>query len=633
MSKMIFSVEDLNRACENLKSKKKFSPGFDKMTAEAASVWLKINGVKLCKQLNSGKYEPLPAQGFTTAKMEGGYRSLAKLTAIDTIVQDVILEKLFAECEKRFSEHSHAYRKGRGTGTALSAYCKYATDFMFASKTDLKSCYDNIDHMILEKDLTEFFSSKKTVGLLMSYARMPVITDGELRQRERGILQGAPISGMLCNIYLHGLDMELEQQGIPFLRYADDIVIFAVNQSEIKKRTDELHMLIKENLLLDINKAKEKIDLSEKLVFLGYKFVRLDNEVVPASSADKTQSIYYDWFTSKPKNHRSSVDILSDGILRQKDYSALFESKLSSEIIPLAATKRINVFSNVVFDNGFLDYALSSGVYINVFGRDYSLKGRFTPNCSIKDQKLIFEQLTAYNNTEKRLLLAKEFDLASVHNLKLNIRYHNKQHENDIFNRALTVIDMLQEKMKHCENYEHLLMIEAQIRGLYYSCFDSFIQNKEFSFYRRSKQPPLNEVNSLLSFGNVVLYNYIATEVYKSSLDIRIGFLHATNKRMESLNLDIAEIFRPLIVDRIVFSVINRREIDTDCFSILENGGVYLNEDGKKVFLHRFYEKLNSTIRLNNRTCSYDMLIGMEIQKLVRCLRNGEKYRAFRQVR
>ena len=78
MSKMIFSVEDLNRACEDLKSKKKFSPGFDKMTAEPASVWLKINGDKLCKQLNSGKNEPLPAQGFTIAKMEGGYRSLAK---------------------------------------------------------------------------------------------------------------------------------------------------------------------------------------------------------------------------------------------------------------------------------------------------------------------------------------------------------------------------------------------------------------------------------------------------------------------------------------------------------------------------------------------------------------------------
>ena len=259
--------------------------------------------------------------------------------------------------------------------------------------------------------------------------------------------------------------------------------------------------------------------------------------------------------------------------------------------------------------------------------------GRFVPAGVMKDQRLVFEQLETYNNENHRLQLAKEFDLASVHNLRLNIRYYNKQQEEDVFKRALSSIDKLYDKMKQCTEYNRLLMTEAQIRGLYYSCFDSFIKNPAFTFKQRSKQPPLNEVNALISFGNVVLYNYIATELYKSPLDIRIGYLHATNRREESLNLDIAEIFKPLIIDRVVFSLINRNEINLSCFDYMDGGSVFLNEEGKRIFLRSFYEKLNSVLTVKDRPYSYAMLISSEIQKLVRHFRKGDKYKAYRQVR
>ena len=128
-------------------------------------------------------------------------------------------------------------------------------------------------------------------------------------------------------------------------------------------------------------------------------------------------------------------------------------------------------------------------------------------------------------------------------------------------------------------------------------------------------------------------FNHIATKIIKSSLDVRIGFLHATNRRKESLNLDIAEIFRPLIVDRIVFSLINRREIYSAHFYKTENDGVFLNEDGKRIFLREFYAKLNSTQTIKDKQVSYSTLIDREIQKLTRRFRQGEKYKAFRQVR
>ncbi len=633
MPKISFSPDDLMSGCAALKRRNKFSPGFDRMTPDAAETWLRINGNQLCNQLNGGKYKVMPASGFYSAKADGSYRQLARLTSIDTIIQTVLIDKLSEYCAVKFLEHSFAYQKGKGIGTALNVFCEYASDYLYAAKIDARSCFDNIDHLILEKALNNFFFNRKIVSLLMDYARMPVIIDGQLTDRKKGILQGAPVSGMLCNIYFHSLDIQLEDEGVPFLRYADDIVVFARDLQTAQEVNSFVHSYLEDSLHLKIHSSKSRVGISDHLKYLGHTFIRDKSGKVFLKSGEKSASAYYSWNRNRPLNHRSSVDILSDGILRQKDFSAIFETETAKTLVPLETIGRINLFSSVVLDSRFLEKAANAGVCINFFSKDYSYIGRFVPSGRLKDQRLIFEQLETYNNEELRLLLAKEFDLASVHNLRLNIRYYNKQQEEDLYRRALSSIDKLYAKMKICSDYTHLLMTEAQIRGTYYNCFDSFIKNKSFVFTTRSKQPPLNEVNAMISFGNVVLYNYIATEIYKSPLDIRVGFLHATNRRTESLNLDIAEIFRPLIVDRVIFSLINRNEINSACFVYHEAGGVYLNEEGKRIFLRAFYEKLASTLSIKNRQYSYAELIIAEIQKLVRHFRKGEKYRAFRQVR
>ena len=98
------------------------------------------------------------------------------------------------------------------------------------------------------------------------------------------------------------------------------------------------------------------------------------------------------------------------------------------------------------------------------------------------------------------------------------------------------------------------LLLEARVREIYYGCYDAFLLSDAFQYQKRSRRPPQNAFNAMLSFGNTVLYNLIATEINKSALDIRIGFLHATNRRLQSLNLDIAELFKPLVVDRTIIT-------------------------------------------------------------------------------
>ena len=127
------------------------------------------------------------------------------------------------------------------------------------------------------------------------------------------------------------------------------------------------------------------------------------------------------------------------------------------------------------------------------------------------------------------------------------------------------------------------MAIEGNIRNEYYHCFNKIIKNPEFEFSIRSRRPPRDNINALISFGNSLLYTTILGEIYQTQLDPRIGYLHSTNERRFTLNLDIAEIFKPIIVDRTIFSLLNKEVLTTSDFETNFNG-ILLSENGRKKF-------------------------------------------------
>ena len=632
MIKEIAQVERLQACASALKSQK-FKPGFDNMDGAAASLWIEINGQSLSQKLMHGQYEVMPAIGFRVAKKNGSYRRLAQLTAMDTIVQNSILSVIDEKCEAAFSAYSFAYRKNRGIASALKLYCEYASRFPFVVKIDPISCFDHFDHDILQPAVYEILKEKATTELIMKFVKMPCLVDGEYLRTERGVLQGAPLSAVLCNIYFNAFDQYLENKGLTFIRYADDIVIF----SDSLRTAEENHRLavdfLSEQLHLQENPRKTAIDAPSNIQYLGHRF-EVNKYGFTALAADReTRAVYYNWHSSVPTNGRRRVDILSDGILRQKEFSLEFASDCQESNIPIETTDVINLYSNVVFDSGFFKKAAEHGISINVFDQNDHLLGHFLPAGELKSPKTTVEQLLVYQDEEKRLQLARQFLLASIHNTRLVIRYYRKQAANPAYTEALNQIEKLVSQIKACDNYEQLLLLEAQVRKAYYGCFDYFVGNSGFSFEKRTRRPPQNEMNAMLSFGNVVLYNLIAVEINKTALDVRIGFLHATNRRQESLNLDIAEIFKPLVVDRTIFSLINLHMLLPEHFRREENGAVYLTENGKRIFLRQFYDKLDSTQTIKEEVLSYDQLIRREIYSLIRYFKGNGPYKPFKQVR
>lgn len=628
----IIKKDNLLREAYELK-KKRYKPGFDGMTAHAAITWLEINAEQLVRRIRRGSYEPMPAIGFLSSKKSGHYRQLVKLSALDTVIQNAILEELVPFCENFFSDHSYAYRPNRGVTAAVRQYCAYGTAYPFAAVIDPSACFDHIDHEILENTLCEKLHDPELVDLIMKYVRMPVVLQNETVVPTKGILQGAPLSNLLCNIYLSVLDRYLEKQDIPFIRYADDIVMFSREQDELTQNYEDALLFMKNTLSLEGSRRKCRIASAEELTFLGYRFQNSRYGLSAIEVERVSGDAYRQWHECQPVNNHRCVDIVSSGILRQRDFSAIFEAEDATASIPTRATDIINIYSSVVLDSNFLQHAMKNNITVNLFDQQDHLIGRFLPNHPLHSPQVPHRQLLSYYDEKKRVALAKKFVLASIHNCRLNIRYYNKQASSPLYDTALNDIKAAERAIKVCKEYEDLLLLEAQVREHYYGCFDSFLSDSSFRFDSGSRRPPKNEINAMLSFGNVLLYNLIATEINKTPLDIRVGFLHATNRRPESLNLDVAETYKPLIVDRTVFSMVNLKSIRPTDFDRRPDGSVYLNANGKRAFLRAFYSKLDTSISVKGNKLTYRQIIAEDVRSLVRHFRQQEPYTPFKQVK
>jgi CRISPR-associated protein Cas1 len=179
-------------------------------------------------------------------------------------------------------------------------------------------------------------------------------------------------------------------------------------------------------------------------------------------------------------------------------------------------------------------------------------------------------------------------------------------------------------------NVSELMGIEGKMRERYYEGWQSIIIG-DWAFERRVRRPPDNEVNALISFGNSMLYTVCTSEIYRTQLTPTISYLHEPGARRFSLSLDVSELFKPLIVDRAIFRLLNTKQLNESHFDKSLDGCV-LNDAGKRLYLSALEERLNTTIRHRRlgRHVSYRHLIRLECYKLIRHLSGIETYRAFR---
>ncbi|HHY66871.1 MAG TPA: type I-B CRISPR-associated endonuclease Cas1, partial [Alicyclobacillus sp.] len=268
-------------------------------------------------------------------------------------------------------------------------------------------------------------------------------------------------------------------------------------------------------------------------------------------------------------------------------------------------------------------------ILLHIFNSEYEYyMGTFYPREHLNAGHVTVKQVEHYLDPRRRLDLAGRFVEGAARNMLQVLKYYR--------NRGKEVGDQLERiqelagKIPEATEVPALMALEGNIREQYYRAFDAIVLQEDFQFDRRTRRPPENHLNTLISFGNSLLYSAVLRETYKTHLDPRIGYLHTSNYRRFSLNLDVAEIFKPILVDRLIFTVLGKKMITRRDFDAkLE--GIYLKESGRKVFVSEWERRLGTTIRHRSigREVSYRRLIRLELYKLEKHLVEGEEYRPF----
>ncbi|MGC9058774.1 MAG: type I-B CRISPR-associated endonuclease Cas1b, partial [Candidatus Nanoarchaeia archaeon] len=276
---------------------------------------------------------------------------------------------------------------------------------------------------------------------------------------------------------------------------------------------------------------------------------------------------------------------------------------------------------------GALVYIMQHGIPIHFFNKFGFYEGSFYPRETLVSGEVLVKQVQHYLDFSKRIELAKEFVKGSIQNILMNLKYYRKENEN--LEEDIKKISEFLQELESVNSIQELMAIEGNCREIYYQSWNKFLPEK-FKFEKRSRQPPENMINALVSFGNSLVYSACLTEIYNTQLNPTISYLHEPFERRFSLSLDLAEIFKPLLADRVIFKLIKQDKIDENYFE-KELNYCILNERGKRLFLQAFDEKLRTTIKHKTlkRKISYQRLIRLEAYKIIKHLLEVKEYKPF----
>ncbi len=324
--------------------------------------------------------------------------------------------------------------------------------------------------------------------------------------------------------------------------------------------------------------------------------------------------------------------ITKNGILRRKQNTIYFirkneEGKIEKRIIPIEKIYTIYAHGRISFTSGVVSYLAKYEVPIHFFNKYGFYEGSFYPRERLVSGDLLVKQVKYYLDTEKRIYIAKEIMKGCISNIIKNLQYYERtkgELKNEIENTKL-----LFSKINMQNTIQKIMAIEGNVWDIYYQSFNKIFP-KEFHFNKRSRRPPENMINCLISFGNSLVYSTVLTEIYNTQLNPTISYLHEPFERRFSLALDIAEIFKPLLVDRVIFKLINKKIIQEKHF-VKDLNFVLLTEKGKKIFLQHYNEKLKTTIKHRElkRNVSFQRLIRLECYKLIKHLLEIKRYKSF----
>ena len=324
----------------------------------------------------------------------------------------------------------------------------------------------------------------------------------------------------------------------------------------------------------------------------------------------------------------STKYIMSMGELTRKDNSLCFRKDGKNVYIPVENTKEIFCFNEVSINTKLLDFLSQNNIIIHFYNYYGGYSGTYYPRDHYLSGKLLVKQVLKYEND--RMSVAR----AIVKGIGLNIYevlYHYYKHgKKEVKETTDWIKSDFIRLVEQSRDVKELMAYEGEVWMRFYADFKYFLPG-DFVMNKRVKRPPDNPINALVSFGNTLLYTKTISAIYQTHLDQRISFLHEPSEGRFSLSLDLSEVFKPVIVFRTIFDLVNNHRLQVEKHFEKNVNYCILNEEGRKIFVKAFEERMESVFEHSRlkRKVTYRTALKLDCYKLIKNILEDKEFVPF----
>jgi CRISPR-associated protein Cas1 len=326
--------------------------------------------------------------------------------------------------------------------------------------------------------------------------------------------------------------------------------------------------------------------------------------------------------------------VLEPGARIEKEYRRILVTKHDEILmrVPLSRISQVVLVGRVGATTPALHALLNAEVPLLMVSRSGKLLGRLLPPtaANLPRRMAQFERNT---DDEFTLSFARAVAAGKIRNQRVLIQRINRNREDIQAERELASMKEAIQAAEHAESLDVLLGFEGQAARSYFQVYRKAFSEK-WAFKKRTRRPPKDSINSLLSFGYTFLTYAAMAALEVVGLDPYLGYFHTEKYGRPALALDLAEEFRSPIVDSLILMLINRRTIQEEDFQQdAKNPGIYLNQRGLTTFFQKFSRRMETEItpRELGRSISYRKLLEVQAHKIARYIHGqDDTYRPFR---
>ncbi len=620
-------------------------PGADGVSIERFGADLLVQLHRLREQVREGRYVPQPLLRAEIRKESGKVRRLSIPSVRDRVLQSAACLVLTPILEKEFEDESWAYRPGRSVQMAVARVARLRDEgFRWVVDADIQSYFDEIDHDTLLGKLAVHVADDVFLALVRNWMQATVRElDGSHSRLTKGIPQGSPISPLLANLYLDELDEAVIDDNHRLVRFADDFLILCRDEAEAREALALTERTV-DRLKLALNPEKTRIThFDEGFRFLGVDFLR---DTLAAADPDATPWVLPDsnhgW--RQPRDDKSAAPLAAPPLRPEPEEESEDGPRADpTSAAPAAAPVEIEELAELA-PLLRTAYLLEQGLTLSRVGDRLAISREGLAVSEIPVHKL--DQIILHGNSmvsTAALRLCGEAEVA-VHfadwkgqcwgaldsHRSSAVELHRLQHAHAAdpdfpraMARALVAAKIANSRVvlrRYLRNHPlqhgefHDLEIAAMqhgalaadsldaIRGhegmaarIYFGALADMLP-EEWGFAGRTRNPPTDPVNAMLSYGYAILFANIGTLIRRRGLDPHIGHLHALRDGHAALVSDFMEEFRAPVVDATVLQLVFMRRIHPAEF-IREEGSdlpCRLSDDARKRLIHAIEAKLNA---------------------------------------